>query len=43
MKVQNIDQGKVESSNLTELKMLVIKMHSELRGGVDEFSENLKR
>ena len=42
---QNRDQRIMESSNLTdvEFKTLVIKMLNELRGSVDELSENFNR
>ena len=42
MREQNRDPKIMESSNLTdaEFKTLIIKMLNELRGSVDEFSEN---
>ena len=45
MKEQNRDPGIKESSNLThaEFKRLVIKMLHELRGSVDEFSDNFNK
>ena len=45
MREQNRDPGIIESNKLTdaEFKTLVIKMFNELRGSVDEFSENLTK
>ena len=45
MREQNIDPGKMESSNLSdaEFKTLVIKMLNELMRSVDEFSENFNK
>ena len=39
------DPGIMESSNLTdvEFKTLVIKKFNELRGSIDEFSENFNK
>ena len=44
-KEQNRAPGKMESSNLTdaEFKTLVIRMLSELRGGVDELTERFHK
>ena len=45
MREQNGDPDIMESSNLTdaEFKTLVIKILNELRGSVDEFSENFNK
>ena len=44
MREQNRDPDIMESSNLTdaEFKTLVIKMLNELRGGIEELSEEFK-
>ena len=45
MRDQNRDPGIMEPSNLTdaEFKTLAIKTFNELRGSVDEFSENFNK
>ena len=45
MREQNRDLDTMESSNLTDAKFktLVMEMLSELRGSVDEFSENFNK
>ena len=45
MREQNRDPGIMESSTLTdaEVKALVIKMLNELRGNVDDISENFNK
>ena len=45
MREKDRDPEKMESSNLidAEFKTVVIKMLNELRGSVDEFSENFNK